>query len=120
RVPKLERRGHALRYELEKTFEPLDVDAEVRRKLHEHTAQALAEHVDRAEERFRLVVAVLEPFDVRDPAARLDREAEALGNLIPPALEQRAARQAIERVIDLDGRQTRRVVREHLVGLEPG
>src|SRR5690606_27784218 len=98
--------------------EPLDVDPKLRRELHEHAAETVAERVDRAEEARRLVRAVLQPLDMRDAAARLHGEAELPGDLGAPALEQRAVREAIKRVVDLDGRQTRRIVRQHLVGLE--
>src|SRR5205823_13388126 len=55
---------------------------------------------------------VAQPLHVREVAARLDREREAVRGLLDPARHGGALREAVERRVDLDGVEERRVVLE--------
>src|SRR5690554_4904372 len=113
-MTELESRGDAFRHDVEEVREAIDIDTELRRKLNQHGAELVTEHMHRVEEATGVVLAIREAFDVRDPAAQLDREAKVRRNLVSPPLEQRLLRKSVERVVDLDGRQPRRVIGEHV------
>src|SRR5688572_27016270 len=53
---------------------------------------------------------------MRDPLRSFNRKLETDGYLLFPVFEHALLRQTIERIIDFNGRQTCRVVREHLLG----
>jgi hypothetical protein len=55
---------------------------------------------------------------VRDATRRLDGELERLGDLVTPAFEHLGRGESIERVVDLHGGETRRVVAKHVLGGE--
>src|SRR3954470_4619399 len=55
---------------------------------------------------------------MRDPSRRFQRKDERLRRPSGPAREQRFSRDAVERVIDLDGVEPLGIIRKHLAGRE--
>jgi hypothetical protein len=74
----------------------------------------LDERRDGGEESLDVLGGLLEPLDVSDVAAGLDREAEVVGRFLDPPADRVLGRQPIEGVIDLDGVELRRVVAQPL------
>ena len=88
------------------------VGDEVRRELEQDRTQLRCEDLRTGPEEPDGVPSLPEPPDVCDVPARLDREGEAVGRLVPPPLERRLLRQHVERVVHFDRREDRGVVRQ--------
>jgi hypothetical protein len=97
---------------LERIRQPLVVAMEVRRQLPEDRAELRRpdERLDPLVEPFDPAAEVGEPPQVREVAARLDREREARRRLLDPARDGLAPREPVEGRVDLDRVEERRVV----------
>src|SRR5215212_5178448 len=89
-----------------------------RRTLKQHATESVAEQLAARHERRDVLADVLELLPVGDLLTRLQREDEALRRLGAPLLHRLLAREPPERVVDLDRRQLRGVVVQHVVLLE--
>ena len=103
RVPELE--GVPARSQrLERGFEDAVVALEVRRQLPEDRAElaGASKGLEALVHALRAVGDVAQPLHMREVAARLDGEQEAVGRTCGPALDGLRARQPVERRVDLD------------------
>src|SRR5678815_4306533 len=97
----------------------VDVLLQIRRELKENRSEPIAERRRVLQQELDGARAFrLQSREMRDTLARLDREGERLGNLARPRLQNAFLRKAIERVVDLHRRETRRVKTEHRVVFE--
>jgi hypothetical protein len=88
------------------TRRPVEILLEIRRKLEEHGPEPAAERADVLHQELDRVHRLgLQPRVMRDALARLDREGERLGHLRRPLFQHVRLREAVEGVVDLDGRK---------------
>ncbi len=81
-----------------------------RRQLHQHRAEGRAQGGHRLLEACQPVLRIAEPLQVRPVAAQLDREDEVVRDRSTPPSDRAPFRQAVERGVELDGREALRVV----------
>ena len=111
-VAELERVPERARQLVERVGEPLVVARELRRAAATAAGPSLPARASgsiRASSRSRCSPGLPQALDVRHVAAHLDREREALGRLLRPALDRLALRQPVERRVDLDRVEALRV-----------
>jgi len=82
--------------------------------LKQQHAELVSQHGGAAQEFGRFRPGVFQALLVSDAARRLERESEVVGHLLRPAREHGFSRHAVKRVVDLDRRETFRVVAQHL------
>src|SRR6185312_8123414 len=114
RIAKLERGTRAGRQRLEKSIEHDEVLLKIRRQLKQDRPELRAARRGHLEEIRRRVHAIAQAGEMRDALRRLQGEPEAFGRRAAPALHRLLIRHAVEGVVDLDAREARRVVRQHL------
>ena len=120
-MPELHREGWSVdvrRQRREEALEQPGVVGERRRTLEQHAPEAIAQELPSFEEIADVVVDVLQLLPVSDPLVRLQREDEAVFGSLFPRQERLLAGEPPERVVDLDRRELRRVIPQHVVFLE--
>src|SRR6476660_9377141 len=113
-MPEFERRTHLRRQLLQERVEQRQVLLGVRWQLEEERAQLILECASNGTEPSDQIAAVSETAVVRNAPGSFQREFERPRSLRRPATHELLVRHPIERVVDLDGWEPRRVVRQHL------
>src|SRR5580658_8233309 len=117
-MTKLERHLHAARCPREKLGQPRHVFAEEGWQLEEKGPEARSHGLDCFDESRDGVLRVFQLRRVRDALRSFHREGEIFRDLFAPAERELGGRHAIERIVDLDRRKTRRVKAEKVFGGE--
>ena len=113
-MPEFERGTDARRQPRHERVEQGEILPKKWRQLKQQRAELVAERPgDFAEPRDR-VARILQPAVMGDPPRRLERDLIRRRRLRGPAGDEFLGRHPVERVVDLDRRKTRGVVRQHL------
>src|SRR5581483_2605252 len=120
RIAEFDRVPPRSRQPAQECVEPIQIQRPARRQLIEDRAQRGAEASRSREEQLQRFGRVFQFLHVREVAAGFHRVHEPWRCAPRPRRERRRVRQAIERVVDLDGIEPLRVILEPLRGGEPG
>src|SRR3954471_7373118 len=113
-MTKLERRAYPGRERVEEGVQQRQILFQVRRQLKQECAELRPEDRRRFKKLTHAVPAVAQARVVSNSLGRLERQLEAFGRGAVPAVNDLLSRCAVERVVDLDGGKSLRIVREHL------
>src|SRR2546430_8429439 len=113
-MPEFERGANAGREPYQKLVEDGQILPQEGRQLKQQRPKLVAERAGHLTERAHERRAILEPAVVRDSPWRLEGELEGRRGLAGPAVDELLGRHSVERVVDLNGLEPRRIVRQHL------
>src|SRR5437660_869814 len=102
----------AARQRAQQAVEPVEPQVERRGQLDEHGAECLPEGARAAQEERERRAGLVQPLDVGEEPARLDREDELRRDGGGPGPERGRTRQAVEGTVELHGVEAGRIVRE--------
>ena len=98
--------------------EQFGVEVQVGRALEQDGPELVAQHATALHEVAHVLPRILQLQLVGDALVGLQREPEPFPDLVPPSGQGFLGRESPEGVVDLDGREPRRVVAQPLTSLE--